>query len=106
LTNLRFYQSNDDNILFYGKMTPDRSNMILIAVNLDPYDAHDTDLEVPLADLGLSDQENFIVEDLITGARHLWSGSRHHWHLGPDTQQTMILRVLPWHHVDFASPSF
>ena len=47
LTNLRFYRCNDDNILFYGKMTPDRSNMILIAVNLDPYDTHGTDLEVP-----------------------------------------------------------
>ena len=106
LTNLRFYRCNDDNILFYGKMTPDRSNMILIAVNLDPYDSHGTDLEVPLWDLGLSDQENYIVEDLLTGARHLWSGAWHHWYFGPDNNQAMILRVLPWHHVDFESPSF
>jgi len=106
LTNLRFYRTSDHNILFYGKMTPDRSNMILIAVNLDPYDSHGTDLEVPLWDLGLSDQEDYIVEDLITGGRHLWSGAWHHWHLGPDNNQAMILRVLPWHHVDFESPSF
>jgi starch synthase (maltosyl-transferring) len=106
LTNLRFYRANDDNILFYGKMTPDRSNMILIAVNLDPYDAHATDLEVPLYDLGLGEHDNYIVEDLITGARHLWSGSWHHITLGPDTNQALILRVLPWHHVDFESPSF
>ena len=46
------------------------------------------------------------AEDLITGARHLWSGAWHHWHLGPDNNQAMILRVLPWHHVDFESPSF
>ena len=106
LTNLRFYRTSDHNILFYGKMTPDRSNMILIAVNLDPYDSHGTDLEVPLWDLGLSDHEDYIVEDLITGGRHLWSGAWHHWHLGPDNNQAMILRVLPWHHVDFESPSF
>lgn len=106
LTNLRFYRANDDNILFYGKMTADRSNMILIAVNLDPYDAHGTELEVPLWDLGLSETDNYIVEDLMTGARHLWSGAWHHWELGPNTNQTMILRVLPWHHVDFESPSF
>jgi starch synthase (maltosyl-transferring) len=106
LTNLRFYRCNDDNILFYGKMTPDRSNMILIAVNLDPYDAHETDLEIPLWELGLSDQENYIVEDLMTGARHLWSGVWHHWYFGLDNNQAMILRVLPWHHVDFESPSF
>lgn len=106
LTNLRFYRANDDNILFYGKSTPDRSNMILIAVNLDPFDAHGTELEVPLWDLGLTEHDNYIVEDLITGARHLWSGSWHHWQLGPDNNQAMILRVLPWHHVDFESPSF
>ena len=106
LTNLRFYRTSDDNILFYGKMTPDRSNIILIAVNLDPYDSHGTDLEVPLWDLGLSDHENYIVEDLITGAKHLWTGAWHHWHLGPDNNQAMILRVLPWHHVNFESPSF
>ena len=106
LTNLRFYRANDDNILFYGKMTPDRSNMVLIAVNLDPYDTHGTDLEVPLWDLGLTEHDNYIVEDLMTGARHLWSGAWHHWQLGPDTNQVMMLRVLPWHHVDFESPSF
>jgi starch synthase (maltosyl-transferring) len=106
LTNLRFYQASDDNILFYGKMTPDRANMILIAVNLDPFDAHATDLEVPLHDMGLTEHDNFVVEDLITGTKHLWSGSHHHVQLGPDTSQAMILRVLPWHHVDFESPSF
>jgi starch synthase (maltosyl-transferring) len=103
LTNLRFYTAHDDNILFYGKMTPDRSNMILIAVNLDPFDAHATDLEIPLYDLGLGEHDNFIVEELITGAKHLWSGSRHHVQLGPETNQAMILRVVPWHHVDFES---
>ena len=103
LTNLRFYTAHDDNILFYGKMTADRSNMILIAVNLDPFDAHATDLEIPLYDLGLGEQDSYIVEELISGAKHLWSGSRHHVQLGPDTNQAMILRVVPWHHVDFES---
>ena len=103
LTNLRFYTAHDDNILFYGKMTPDRSNMILIAVNLDPFDAHATDLEIPLYDLGLGEHDNYIVEELISGVKHLWSGSRHHVQLGPETNQAMILRVVPWHHVDFES---
>ncbi|WP_301102834.1 alpha-1,4-glucan--maltose-1-phosphate maltosyltransferase [Propionivibrio sp.] len=106
LTNLRFYKASDDNILFYGKMTPDRSNMILIAVNLDPFDAHATDLELPLHDMGLFEHDNYIVENLLSGAKHLWSGSRHHVHIGPDNNQALILRILPWHHVDFESPSF
>ncbi len=106
LTNLRFYPADDDNILFYGKMTADRANMILVAVNLDPFDAHAANLEIPLEDLGLAEHDNFVVEDLLTGAKHLWSGARHAVQLDPATNQAMILRVVPWHHVDFESPCY
>ena len=106
LTNLRFYNASNDNILFYGKVSADRANIILIAVNLDPFDAHGTDIESPLHDLGLTEQDNFVVEDLLSGAKHLWSGARHHLQIGPDNDQAMILRVKPWHHVDFENPSF
>ncbi|MFN3076435.1 MAG: alpha-1,4-glucan--maltose-1-phosphate maltosyltransferase [Alphaproteobacteria bacterium] len=106
LDNLNFYPAHDDNVLFYGKMTLDRSNMVFIAVNLDPFDAHACDIELPLYDMRLTDQDNFAVEELISGAKHLWSGSRHHIHLDPNTSPAMILRVTPWHHVDFESPSF
>lgn len=106
LTNLRFYNASNDNILFYGKVSADRANIILIAVNLDPFDAHGTDIEIPLHDLGLTEQDNFVVEDLLSGAKHLWSGARHHLQIGPDNDQAMILRVKPWHHVDFENPSF
>ena len=106
LTNLRFYNASNDNILFYGKVSADRANISLIAVNLDPFDAHGTDIEIPLHDLGLTEQDNFVVEDLLSGAKHLWSGARHHLQIGPDNDQAMILRVKPWHHVDFENPSF
>ena len=36
-TNLRFYPADNDAILFYGKMTPARDNIILVVVNLDPF---------------------------------------------------------------------
>lgn len=105
LTNLRFYTAHDDNILFYGKMTPDRSNMIFIAVNLDPFDPHECDIELPLQAMGLTEQDNFAVEELLSGAKHLWSGARHRIRLDPQNPAT-IMRVIPWHHVDFESPSF
>ncbi|MBF0095319.1 MAG: alpha-1,4-glucan--maltose-1-phosphate maltosyltransferase, partial [Alphaproteobacteria bacterium] len=106
LTNLRFHTAHDDNILFYGKMTPDRSNMIFIVVNLNPFDTHETDIVMPLHDMGLTEQDNYAVEELLTGAKHLWSGSHQRVRLDPATNPAMILRVVPWHHVDFESPSF
>ena len=35
--NLRFYPAENDAILFYGKMTAARDNIILVVVNLDPF---------------------------------------------------------------------
>ena len=35
--NLRFYDAENEAILFYGKMTPARDDIILVVVNLDPF---------------------------------------------------------------------
>jgi len=106
LTNLAFYPASDDNILFYGKMTDDKSNMVFVAVNLDPYDPHECEIELPLWKMGLTDHDNFAVEELLSGAKHLWAGARHRIRLDPYGEQVTILRITPWHHVDFEAPSF
>ncbi|KAF0114957.1 MAG: alpha-amylase [Rhodospirillaceae bacterium] len=106
LTTLRFHPAHDENILFYSKMTATRANMIFIAVTLDPFDAHECVIEMPLADMGLGEHDNYAVEELISGAKHLWSGAHHRIRLDPHTTPAMILRVIPWHHVDFQSPSW
>ncbi len=76
LENLRFYPADNDNVLFYGKMNLDRTNMVFIAVNLDPFDEHEAILEFPIAEMGLKEGDTFEVEELLTGARHLWRGPR------------------------------
>src|SRR5207247_11039919 len=42
--NLRFYEADSPHVLFYGKMTPARDNLVLVAVTLDPSAAHDPPL--------------------------------------------------------------
>jgi starch synthase (maltosyl-transferring) len=64
LKNLSFYASPDDNILFYGKRTGD--NAVFVAVNLDPHEAHDTHVQFPLWELGISEDEGYVVEELMT----------------------------------------
>ena len=76
LDNLRFYPADDDNILFYGKMTPDRSNMVFMVVNLDPFDPHVAELDFPLEEMGLKSGETFQVEELLTGRKHLWRSAK------------------------------
>jgi starch synthase (maltosyl-transferring) len=91
--NLRFYQADNDNILFYGKMTPARDNIILVVVNLDAHRTHHSYIHVPLAEFGLSDGDTYQVHDLLTDARYTWTGSRNYVELDPRTQPAHIFRV-------------
>src|SRR5438874_771077 len=47
-TNLRFYPAENDAILFYGKMTAARDNIILLVVNLDPHRKQHSFVDVPI----------------------------------------------------------
>lgn len=95
LTNLRFYPAHDDHILFYGKMTPARDNIILIAANLDPEHARGGTVELPLQGLGLSDGAHVEVEDLFTGGRFVWIGRYQHVWLDPMVNPCAIWRIAP-----------
>jgi starch synthase (maltosyl-transferring) len=91
--NLRFYGSEDEHILFYGKATPDNSNIILVALNLDPFETHYGGVFLPPGELGIRDDEVYEVDDLLTGATYSWYG-RHNWvRLDPRVQPAHILRV-------------
>jgi len=91
--NLRFYESDDPNILFYGKATPERDNMVLVAVNMDPSTPRHSWVNLPAGEFGLGDDEAYDVHDLLSGARYTWHG-RHNWvRLDPQAWPAHILRV-------------
>ncbi len=98
--NLRFYPSEDNNITCYGKATPDGSDRVIVVVNLDPFDAHETWLDLPLAEWGLQPDEPFQVEDLITGETHLWHG-RQHIRLDPHDEPARFYAVRPVRRVSY-----
>jgi starch synthase (maltosyl-transferring) len=91
-TNLRFLQTDDDNILFYGKATPDGSNVILVAVNLDPAQPHQCTAVVPPEIVGVAAGEGYGVTDLVTGSSWTW-GERNYVRLDPAIEPAHILLV-------------
>ncbi|HXV24590.1 MAG TPA: maltotransferase domain-containing protein [Alphaproteobacteria bacterium] len=103
--NLRFHPASDDNVLFYGKMSFDRDNIILIAVNLDPFEPHESRLELPLSEMGIGEEDSFEVEELLTGSKHLWRGSSQSVRLDTEAPAA-IFRVRRWVRIDFESPCF
>ena len=94
--NLRFYTSENDNILFYGKATKSRDNIVLVAINLDPYQSHDAYIHVPVEEFGWMDSDTYQVHDLLTDERYLWRGRRNYVLLNPQTKPAHVFRVRRW----------
>src|SRR5204863_7382556 len=84
-TNLRFYRTENDAILCYGKMTPARDNIILVVVNLDPRRVQRSYVHV-LEDFGVMDGDVYQVHDLLNDARYIWRGSSNYVELDPLVQ--------------------
>jgi starch synthase (maltosyl-transferring) len=105
LENLCFYSADDDSVLFYGKMTAERDNMVFVAVNLDPFEPHEAVVRFPLEEMNIPADETFEVEELVTGAKHLWRGAEQRLSLDPE-EPAAIFRITPWVRVDYRAPSF
>jgi starch synthase (maltosyl-transferring) len=93
LTNLRFHEADNDQILFYSKITPDRGNAVFVVVNLDPHHVQDAHIEMPLALLGLAPDRPYRLHDLLQGHSWLWTGARQHQQLVPERNPVAIFSV-------------
>ncbi|MFG1424682.1 maltotransferase domain-containing protein [Roseixanthobacter glucoisosaccharinicivorans] len=80
---LLFLNAWNDQVLAFAKFTPDRDNLLVILVNLDPHAAQGCDFEIPLWELGLPDHATIHVENLIHDQSFSWSGKIQHQHLDP-----------------------
>jgi starch synthase (maltosyl-transferring) len=92
-TNLRFYQADNDAILFYGKMTPARDNVILVVVNLDPFHKQNSFVHVPIEEFGQMESDEYQVHDLLNGARYAWRGRQNYVELDPEIQPAHVFLV-------------
>lgn len=95
-SNLRFYPAENENVLFYGKMTASRDNLILVVVNLDPWNRQDSFIEVPLEEFGWMEGDTYQVHDLLWDERYLWHGRRNFVSLDPHSRPVHIFRVRRW----------
>jgi starch synthase (maltosyl-transferring) len=100
--NLTFHPSENPEIVFFHKAAPpprDRADELatsdlLIAANVDPHRAQESIVHVPLEALGLGPDQPYTVEDVLTGARYTWRGTRNYVRLDPQLQPGHVLRVV------------
>jgi starch synthase (maltosyl-transferring) len=91
--NLRFYHADNDAILFYGKTTPARDDVIFVVVNVDPFLSHNSMIHVPLELLGLEEGQRYEMHDLLDDSRYTWYGRQNYVELDPATRPAHIFRA-------------
>lgn len=91
--SLRFHPVDNDQIIAYSKMTPDRSNVIVSIVNLDFRYRQSGWVQLPLEEFGLDSQRPFEVNDLLSGTRYQWQGARNYVELNPSQIPAHVLKV-------------
>jgi starch synthase (maltosyl-transferring) len=93
--NVRFYPAHHDQVLLYGKMPAGRRDMILVAVNLDPFRAHEATIEVPLWEWRMPDHASLAVHDLMRDLDFVWHGKLQRIRLDPAELPFAIWRLAP-----------
>ncbi len=89
-----FLAAANDQVLFYEKATPDRSNVVLVAVSLDPHHAQEADIALPLWSWRIPEDGGLVMDDLLAGTSAVWHGPNHRVRLTPE-QPYAIWRAQP-----------
>jgi starch synthase (maltosyl-transferring) len=93
---LVFHETDNQNLICYSKTSEDLSNVIIVVVNLDWAHTQAGWVSLDLKSLGLDSSRSFEAQDLLSGGRFLWQGSRDYVELVPLSLPGHILRVRRW----------
>jgi starch synthase (maltosyl-transferring) len=85
--------SGHEDILLFVKATLDLSNVVLVAVSMDPYRPLETHIELPQAVMGLGYGAALLAENLIQGGEERWEGSHRYLRLDPQALPFAIWRL-------------
>lgn len=98
LENIEFYETNNEHVLFYGKRTLDCRNIIVVAVNLNPFQTQEARLQIPIDSFGIKPDEMYQLHNLITNQRDLVKGGVYSLRLDPQVEPAAIYAVRRWIH--------
>ena len=90
--SLRFHPVDNPNILCYSKSSG--GNRILVAINLDPTQEQAGWIDLDLKQLAIPHNENFEIEDLLSGTHYTWHGRSNYVALRPDVMPAHIFRLI------------
>jgi starch synthase (maltosyl-transferring) len=95
--SLHFHHVDNPQIMAYSKVAAatasEPANVILVAINLDPFNEQGGWIDLDLKQLGIGHDEFFDVEDLLTGIHYQWHDRSNYVALRPSVMPAHILRV-------------
>jgi starch synthase (maltosyl-transferring) len=89
---VEFLLAYNDQVLYFRRFDADQ-NTLLIAISLDPFNAQDATIEVPLWRFGVADDGDIDAEDLMRGVRFTWHGKYQPVHFNPAELPFCIWRL-------------
>jgi starch synthase (maltosyl-transferring) len=90
---LTFHQTDNDSLIAYSKTNSLGTESVLVVANVDPHYVQAGWVTIDLRSLGLPAETTFQMDDLLSGARFLWRGSRNFVSLDPQHSPAHIFRV-------------
>jgi starch synthase (maltosyl-transferring) len=90
---LRFHSVDNEQLLCYTKQSEDCSNIIFVVVNLDRHSRQAGAVDLNLAPLGLSSDQPYHLQDLLTGASYRWRGARNYVEVEAEPVPAQIFQV-------------
>jgi starch synthase (maltosyl-transferring) len=90
---ITFLPAWNDNVIFFEKASPQRENVVLVAVGLDPHNVQEADVELPLWRFGLPDHGSLLAEDLVRQQKFTWTGKNQRVRCDPGELPFSIWRV-------------
>lgn len=90
--NVHFLESHNDQVLFFAKHTHDMTNLVLVAISLDPHHGQEAWLKVPseLVGGGLG----FSVREAMRNINMPWAHDVQNWYFDPAEIPFAIFEVL------------
>ena len=92
---LAFYNTDNEQVIVYGKALPSHEDMIFAVVSLDSHHAQEVGFEIPLWEWRLPDNGVLEAEDLMTGRRFELAGKHQRLQLDPSALPFALWRIWP-----------
>lgn len=91
--NIEFAETTNEQIICYTKVDDDSNNILIVAVNLDPYHTQSAHVRIPIGKTGIRSGIPYKVHDLLSGDTYTWQDEWNYVRLDPFQMPAHLFKV-------------